>query len=88
MPVNLDAVPDLIQMASKNRTTANRWQQVKILLVDEVSMVDADFLDKLGEVAKAIRKNTSPFGGIQVKSIDLGSFMWRLSPITSAFKNG
>jgi hypothetical protein len=30
-------------------------------------MLDGDFLDKLNNVAQGIRKNTKPFGGIQVE---------------------
>lgn len=34
-----------------------------------VSMLDGDFLDKLEQVARSLRKNSKPFGGIQVRRI-------------------
>lgn len=32
-----------------------------------VSMIDGDLFDKLDEIARRIKKNKKPFGGIQVK---------------------
>lgn len=42
-------------------------------------MVDADFFDKMESVARAIRKNCQPFGGIQL--ILCGDFL-QLPPVT------
>ena len=42
-------------------------------------MVDADFFDKMESVARAIRKNRQPFGGIQL--ILCGDFL-QLPPVT------
>jgi len=44
----------------------NKWQNINILVVDEVSMLPADLFDKLNRVAKRIRDCNKPFGGIQL----------------------
>jgi ATP-dependent DNA helicase PIF1 len=36
------------------------------MVVVEVSMLDAELLDKLEEMARLMRKNGRPFGGIQI----------------------
>jgi len=52
----------------KNRPDARkRWQSAKVLIVDEISMIDPDFFSKLDMVARGIRrKHCVVFGGIQL----------------------
>lgn len=38
----------------------------QVLLVDEISMLDADTFDALEYVARGLRGNTAPFGGIRL----------------------
>ena len=45
---------------------ASIWRRCGCLIIDEVSMIDADFFDKLEGVARAVRKSRKPFGGIQL----------------------
>ncbi|MCL1934513.1 MAG: AAA family ATPase [Candidatus Azobacteroides sp.] len=40
--------------------------QLELLIIDEVSMLRADVLDCIDETLRRIRRNTLPFGGIQV----------------------
>jgi ATP-dependent DNA helicase PIF1 len=49
-----------------------------VLVIDEVSMVDGDFFDKLEELARKIRNNGRPFGGIQL--VVTGDF-FQLPPV-------
>ncbi|EDO17699.1 hypothetical protein Kpol_1033p2 [Vanderwaltozyma polyspora DSM 70294] len=42
------------------------WRNTRVLIIDEISMIDGKFLDKLEELARRIRKNNKPFGGIQL----------------------
>ena len=53
-------------MVHKNKNTRNRWKNCDALVIDEISMLNGDILDKLEHVARVIRKNEKPFGGIQV----------------------
>src|SRR6185369_3486621 len=43
-----------------------RWQKTDILIIDEISMLAGDLLDKLELIARIIRNNNQPFGGIQL----------------------
>lgn len=55
-----------------------RWTETQVLIIDEVSMLHANFLDMLNAVAKHIRRDARPFGGIQV--IFSGDF-FQLPPV-------
>jgi ATP-dependent DNA helicase PIF1 len=39
---------------------------VQRLVIDEISMVDGAWFDELENMARRIRGNTLPFGGIQI----------------------
>ncbi|KAI0672182.1 PIF1-like helicase-domain-containing protein [Trametes maxima] len=44
-----------------------RWKETKVLIIDEVSMVDGHLFETLAKLASHLRKKTpKPFGGIQV----------------------
>ena len=43
-----------------------RWKNLSTLIIDEISMMDPDLFDKIEEIARNIRKNDEPFGGIQL----------------------
>jgi len=43
-----------------------RWMDVNMIIIDEVSLLSASFLDTLEELARMIRGNEEPFGGIQI----------------------
>lgn len=40
--------------------------KLNLIIIDEVSMVRCDILDEIDDVLKHYRKNTQPFGGIQI----------------------
>lgn len=61
-----------------NYKVARRWLLTRTLIIDEVSMLTPELLEKLNELAQIMRKNTKPFGGIQV--ILVGDF-FQLPPI-------
>jgi ATP-dependent DNA helicase PIF1 len=45
-------------------TGKQNWKKVKVLIIDEISMLKPDILDKLNEIAKIKKNNNKPFGGI------------------------
>lgn len=45
---------------------AAAWREIKVLIVDEVSMLSLKLFELLDEIAKIIRRKQSPFGGIQL----------------------
>lgn len=55
------------------------WLNCQRLVIDEISMVEADLFDKLEAVARAVRQQNKPFGGIQL--IICGDFL-QLPPVT------
>ncbi len=58
----------------------DRWRDTKVLFIDEISMIHPALFDKLDAIAKKLRRDESPFGGIQV--ICSGDF-FQLSPISN-----
>jgi ATP-dependent DNA helicase PIF1 len=71
-------VPTLVKKIRKNQKAKNRWIKTKILVIDEISMVDGDLFDKLEGIARALRNNGRPFGGIQL--VITGDF-FQLPPV-------
>lgn len=61
------AAEKLAAQVKRNKASAERWKRAKILIVDEVSMIDGRFLDKMDYVARRVRNVLDrPFGGIQL----------------------
>lgn len=56
----------------------NRIKPAKVLILDEVSMLDAQFIDDLDKVLTALHKKSLPFGGVQV--VMVGDF-FQLPPV-------
>ena len=55
-----------------------RWNETQVLIIDEISMLHASFVDMLDKAAKHMRRNEKPFGGIQL--VFTGDF-FQLPPI-------
>jgi ATP-dependent DNA helicase PIF1 len=68
----------IISSVLKNRHVLSIWKKTHILIVDEVSMMSSKILTILEKLARIIRKNTLPFGGIQL--VFLGD-MYQLAPV-------
>lgn len=65
--------------AKIRRGRANRnWLTTDLLIIDEVSMLTAELLEKLDAIGKRLRANPAPFGGIQV--VFVGDF-FQLPPV-------
>ena len=73
-----EPVPELVKKIKRNQKAKNRWMRTKVLIIDEISMVDGDLFDKLEAIARAIRNNGRPFGGIQL--VITGDF-FQLPPV-------
>ena len=58
---------EILYMNIKNRTyMLKRWLELNTLIIDEISMLSPGLFDKLEQLARIIRKNDLPFGGIQL----------------------
>lgn len=71
----------IIKKALANKSTVERWQKCKVLIIDEVSMLDRRLFELLDELARITRQNDAPFGGLQL--IVVGDFM-QLPPVRRA----
>jgi ATP-dependent DNA helicase PIF1 len=71
----------LLNKIKNNMDKYMSWRKLTVLIIDEVSMLDSELLEKLNYLAKKIKRSESPFGGIQV--IISGDFL-QLPPITKA----
>lgn len=58
------------QLASKValsfKAIAKKIKTLELLIIDEISMMDAVLMNKIDEFLKIIRKSSNPFGGVQV----------------------
>jgi len=71
-------VSELYVKIRRNQKSMRNWLCTELLIIDEISMMTAELLDKLNELAKKIRSNQKPFGGIQILLV--GDF-FQLPPI-------
>ena len=65
-------------ICTRKKKAKMRWICTEVLIIDEISMMSCELFEKLNILAKLLRKNSLPFGGIQV--IFVGDFC-QLPPI-------
>ena len=68
----------IIESTLRSNRILNNWRSIKILIVDEVSMMSKKIFNILNEIGKRVRHSSLPFGGIQV--IFTGDF-FQLPPV-------
>lgn len=56
----------LVKKAVASTKIRTAWRNIDLLVIDEVSMLDPDFFTAVDAVAKAVRNNHLPFGGIHL----------------------
>ena len=56
----------MLTKIKKKKYLRERWKRLDILIIDEISMLNPDLFDKLEEIARNIRRDERPFGGIQL----------------------
>ncbi|QLG70525.1 hypothetical protein HG535_0A04650 [Zygotorulaspora mrakii] len=76
--LGLKTVDQLATAIQKQHQIMSVWRNTKVLIIDEISMIDGALLDKLETLARKLRKNEKPFGGIQL--ILTGDF-FQLPPV-------
>lgn len=72
----------LTYQIQQNYKTTSRWKRVKVLIIDEVSMLSAKLLELIDQLARYFKKVDQPFGGIQL--ILSGDF-YQLPPVTGEY---
>lgn len=71
---------ELVKKIKFSHETKQRWLHCECLFVDEVSMLSRPLFEKVDYLARTIRKNEKPFGGIQL--VFVGDFL-QLGPIVN-----
>lgn len=66
----------------KFKHITTRLRECEVLIIDEISMLDANLLDKISEYLQYMRKSNKPFGGIQV--VLTGDFC-QLEPVSGDY---
>lgn len=79
--LGLGSPQDLALKVKRNGPAKKRWVSLKVLIIDEISMIDGKLFTKIDEVAKVIRNNQKPFGGIQI--VCSGDF-FQLPPVSKS----
>ena len=59
-------VADLIKYVQRRSDVVSRWRQARVLVIDEIGMMPPGLFEALNSIAKAVRGDTRPFGGIQL----------------------
>jgi ATP-dependent DNA helicase PIF1 len=59
-------VEEIVNKIRYKPGSLKNWRNTDLLIIDEISMMTGDLFDKLNKIAKIIRKNKKPFGGIQI----------------------
>lgn len=67
------------QVLASNAKLVKRYNSVDVLVIDEISMLHGRRLDMVNEACKLLRKDSRPFGGLQV--VLVGDF-FQLPPIS------
>ncbi len=66
----------------QNERLYKRYNEAKVLIIDEISMLHASRLDMVNTLFKKFRSNSLPFGGVQI--IFCGDF-FQLPPVVKKF---
>ena len=64
---NKKIVQDLVD--EMKATVKARWRLVKAIIIEKFSMLSADFLDLLDGVARIMKKEKGPFGGVYILTV-------------------
>jgi ATP-dependent DNA helicase PIF1 len=72
------SIQSVVGDMSYNREKKNLLNEIELLVIDEVSMVRCDLLDVIDAMMRSVRKNTLPFGGVQVLLI---GDLYQLPPV-------
>ena len=73
-----------IESLLEKKYLQTRFSKLKVLIVDEISMVSPEIFSSMDRILRAFKKNNSPFGGVQ--TILSGDF-FQLPPISKTAKD-
>lgn len=71
-----------LKKIKRSRWYRNQWTKTRVLIIEEISMLNKDYFDLLDNIARSIRKKDEPFGGLQV--VVCGDYL-QLPPVDAGF---
>lgn len=77
--VREELTPFDLDLFEQKKSLWERFQNTQVLIIDEISMLSADFLDMCDKVCRHMKRSEEPFGGIQI--VFSGDF-FQLPPVT------
>lgn len=78
-----DSAKDIFEYTRRNRPhTVKRLRALRVLIIDEISMLDIELFNKISEYLGLVRYNSKPFGGLQI--VLTGDFC-QLEPVTGDY---
>ena len=72
-----------VQFLLEKSYLKSRFSKLKILIIDEISMVSPEIFESMDKVLRAFKNSPEPFGGVQV--VISGDF-FQLPPVSKEFK--
>lgn len=73
----------IVSSVTKNKNVMANWRKIKILIVDEISMMSCKIFEVIENIARIAKMSMLPFGGIQV--IFTGDF-YQLPPVGNQYE--
>jgi ATP-dependent DNA helicase PIF1 len=73
------SIQSMVSDLSYSREKLSLFNELELLIIDEVSMVRCDLLDVIDAILRSVRKNNAPFGGVQLLLI---GDLYQLPPVT------
>ena len=73
------SIQSVVSNLSYSRDKINLFNELELLVIDEVSMVRCDLLDVIDAILRSVRKNNTAFGGVQLLLI---GDLYQLPPVT------
>jgi ATP-dependent DNA helicase PIF1 len=78
-----DTAKNIFEYNRRNRPhTVKKIRELRVLIIDEISMLDCDLFKKMSEYLSFVRYNSKPFGGIQL--VLTGDFC-QLEPVSGDY---
>lgn len=77
------SLDELLRLVDKNKKVVREWRRVRTLIIDEISMLSKKLFTALEYIARKIRGNDRPFGGMQI--VCLGDF-FQLPPVGDIYE--
>jgi ATP-dependent DNA helicase PIF1 len=74
-----------LKVSKKDKTAKNNWMETDILIIDEISMLTPELLEKLNIIGQLVRKSEKLMGGLQI--VFVGDF-YQLPPVQKDQETG